>query len=145
MEMELLRPEVFLARILIVDWEEDERVYLWEVLEKAGHELLFAADGQTALDVWQKKSVDLTITELYLPQLNGLRLIREIANRDAQARIVAISAISADQLDMAEDFGACHILFKPATPDRLLAAVEKALEGYRPVRRDVWIPRDVWK
>jgi CheY-like chemotaxis protein len=136
--MEPQRLEVWLARILIVDWEEVERVYLWEVLEKAGHELLFAADGQTALQIWRTNRIDLIITELYLPELNGLRLIREITDRDARARIVAISAISADQLDMAEDYGACRILCKPATPDRLLAAVEEGLKEYRPERRDVW-------
>jgi CheY-like chemotaxis protein len=126
------------AKILVVDWEEEERVYLWSVLEKAGHELLFAEDGQAALEVWGKKEVDLVITELYIPELNGLRLIKELMARDRDGLIVAISEISADQLDLAEDYGACHILYKPVDPDTLLAGVNKALEGYRPIRRDDW-------
>jgi len=128
-----------LARILIVDWEEGERVYLWSVLEKAGHELLFAADGQTALDVWNRQDLDLVITELYLPELNGLRLIRELVSRDRWGLVIAISEISADQLDLAEDYGACHILYKPVSPDRLLAAVETALAGRRLVGRYDWM------
>jgi len=67
-------PEASVARILVVDWEEEERVYLWSVLEDEGHELLFAADGQAALQVWRDNDVDLVTTELYLPELNGLRL-----------------------------------------------------------------------
>jgi len=126
------------ARILVVDWEEEERVYLWSVLEDAGHELLFATDGQAALEVWDKQGVDLVITELYLPELNGLRLIKELKDRDSDGLIVAISEISADQLDLAEDYGACHILNKPVDPETLLASVTKALEGYRPRHRDDW-------
>ena len=124
-----------MARILVVDWEEEERIYLWAVLEDAGHELFFASDGQAALDVWGKNDVDLVLTELYLPELNGLRLIKELMARDPDVLIVAISEINADQLDLAEDYGACHYLFKPVEPDDLLAAVNKALKGYRPVRR----------
>ena len=127
-----------MARILVVDWEEEERVYLWSVLEDAGHELLFAADGQAALEVWKRKEVDLVITELYLPELNGLRLIKELRARDPDGLIVAISEISADQLDLAEDYGACHLLLKPVDPGTLLAGVTKALEHHRPVQRTDW-------
>ncbi len=127
-----------MARILVVDWEEEERVYLWSLLEDAGHELLFAADGQAALEVWSRKEVDLVITELYLPELNGLRLIKELRARDPDGLIVAISEISADQLDLAENYGACHILQKPVSPKALLSSVNKALENHRPVRRSDW-------
>ena len=127
-----------MAKILVVDWEEEERVYLWSVLEKAGHELLFAADGQAALKVWGERDVDLVITELYLPELNGLRLIKELMARDPYGLIVAISDISADQLDLAEDYGACRILYKPVAPRQLLSAVDDALREHRHVRRDDW-------
>lgn len=128
-----------MARILVVDWEEEERVYLWSVLEDEGHELLFAADGQVALQVWRDNDVDLVITELYLPELNGLRLIKELMARDPGALILAISEISADQLDLAQDYGACHILFKPVDPKALVTGVRRALASYRTVRRRDWV------
>jgi len=128
-----------LANILIVDWEEEERVYLWSVLEHAGHRLFFASDGKAALAVCKEKDIDLVITELYLPELNGLRLIRKLMEMDPNGLIVAISDISADQLDLAEDYGACHILYKPVAPPTLLAGVDKALEGHRPIRRHDWM------
>lgn len=127
-----------MAKILVVDWEEEERVYLWSVLEDAGHEIFFAADGKAALEVWGRKEVDLVITELYLPELNGLRLIKELRARDPEGLIVALSEISADQLDLAADFGACQILFKPVAPESLLAGVNRALSSYRPIRREIW-------
>ena len=82
--------------------------------------------------------MDLVITELYLPELNGLRLIQELMDQNPDGLIVAVSEISADQLDLAEDFGACHILNKPVAPDTLLACVNKALEDYRANPEDGW-------
>ena len=128
-----------MAKILVVDWEEEERVYLWSVLEDAGHDLLFATHGQAALDVWSRKEVDIVITELYLPELNGLRLIKELRAQDPDGLIIAISEISADQLDLAEDYGASYILKKPVMPETLLAVVDKALADYRSVRRHDWM------
>ncbi len=127
-----------MAKILIVDWEEEARVRLWSILEEEGHQLFFASDGKTALELWQKKNIALVVTELYVPELNGLRLIKELMERDPTARIVAISEISADQLALAEDLGASAILYKPVKPKALLEAVTKALEGYRPKRADKW-------
>ena len=128
-----------MAKILIVDWEEEERVYLWSVLEDAGHDLLFAAHGEAALEVWRGKDLDLVITELYLPELNGLRLIKELVAQNPGALILAISEISADQLDLAEDYGACRILAKPVAPEVLLSAVNQILKVQKTVRRYDWM------
>jgi len=127
-----------MARILIVDWEEEERVHLWSILEQKGHELFFAADGKAALKLWKKREFAVVIAELYLPELNGLRLIKELRARNPNARIVAVSAISADMLDLAEDFGACAILYKPVEVEEVLAAVETAIEAYRPWSWERW-------
>ncbi|MGW8268250.1 MAG: response regulator [Longimicrobiales bacterium] len=129
-----------MARILVADWDEIERVSLWTILRKAGHELLFAKDGKQAIEIWEKKPIDLVITELLMPELSGLRLIREIIERDAGARIIAISLVNADQLDLAEDFGAMRVLFKPVRPKTLLKTVEEVLGGFRP-RKEPWRER----
>ena len=128
-----------MARILVVDWVEEDRVYLWSVLEDAGHDLLFATDGRTALEIWESQDIDLVITELYLPELNGLRLIKELKVRDRWGLIVAISDVSADQLDLAEDYGASHVLYKPVSPKKLLETVDSALSGRRLIKRDDWM------
>lgn len=129
-----------MAHILVADWDEIERVALWTILRKAGHELLFAKNGKQAIEIWEKKPIDLVITELLMPELSGLRLIREIIDRDAGARIIALSLVNADQLDLAEDFGAMRILYKPVKPKTLLNAVEEVLQGFRP-RKEPWRER----
>lgn len=126
-----------MSLILIADWDEVERVHFWKILEKGGHELLFARDGQQAMEIWDKNPIDLVITELLMPELSGLRLIRELNERDRGVRIIAISLENADQLDLAEDFGAMRILYKPVTPKILSETVEDVLRGYRP-RGELW-------
>lgn len=116
-----------MARILIVDDEEMDRFLESSVLEEAGHEVLFAPNGQAALAMLRENLIDLTITDLAMPELNGLRLIQAIRAKDPVARIIAISGANAEQLDMAEDFGAMGTLFKPVAPEALLKEVEEVL------------------
>ena len=67
-----------MAKILIVDDEEMDRVMERSMLDGLGHTLLFASDGEVALSLYQKEEPDLVITDLAMPELNGLRLIQEI-------------------------------------------------------------------
>jgi two-component system response regulator (stage 0 sporulation protein F) len=129
-----------MACILIADWDEEDRVHLWTILEEAGHELLFARDGAQAKEIWAKNPVELIITELLMPELSGLRLIKELTEENPRVRIIALSLENADQLDLAEDYGATRTLFKPVTPEALLDAVQEVLKGYR-ARKDQWQDR----
>ena len=130
-----------MAQILVADWDETDRVQMWKILEEEGHDLLFAKDGNQAMEIWQKNSIDLVITELLMPELSGLRLIRELVDREPRVRIIAISLEDADLLDLAEDFGAAKILYKPFPPEALVHAVEEALKDFRPRRGDSWRER----
>ncbi len=126
-----------MARILIVDDEEMERVLERYMLEGEGHTLLFASDGEVALSVYQKEEPDLVITDLAMPELNGLRLIQAIMACHPDARIIALSGANADQLDLAKSMGAVSTLFKPVDRGELLAAVEQALKE-QDSQRDPW-------
>jgi len=127
-----------MARILIIDDHEEERVSLWETLRTTGHVLTFAGDGETGFRLWGERDPDIVLTELYLPEMNGLRLIKAIIEADPRARIIAFSEISADQLLMAEDLGACCTLRKPVDPEDLKKALAIALEGVQKSSRDDW-------
>jgi DNA-binding NtrC family response regulator len=127
-----------MARILVVDDHEEERVKLWEFLRTHGHVLSFAGDGETGFKLWAKKDPDVVVTELYIPEMNGLRLISKIMEADPGARIIAYSEISADQLLTAEDLGACCSLRKPVDHDDFLKAVAIALEGVKKSTRGDW-------
>jgi CheY-like chemotaxis protein len=127
-----------MARILIVDDEEMDRLFQSSILREAGHELIFAADGQIALTMWKKRDVDLVITDLVMPEMNGLRLIRAIREEDPMARIIAVSGLAPDQLDLAENYGALKTLFKPIAAEQLLSAVEEVLGEFSPEDDDPW-------
>ena len=129
-----------MARILIVDDDEMDRVMERSMLDGLGHTLMFASDGDAALSVYEKEDPDLVITDLAMPELNGLRLIQEIMELDPDARIIAVSGVSADQLDLAENMGAVYTLFKPVEHGELLAAVEQALNR-QPSGGDHWDSR----
>jgi CheY-like chemotaxis protein len=117
-----------MARILIVDDEESDRLFERSILEQAGHELLFASDGEHALRVFREHPVDVVVTDLAMPHLNGLQLIRSLLEEDEHARIIAVSGVSPEQLPTAEDLGAERTLFKPVDPGKLLRTVDELLD-----------------
>lgn len=117
-----------MAEIIVVDDDEIARVWLRAVLERDGHQVRFATDGEAALKMYEKDPADVVITDLAMPVLNGLRLIRELIEAHPTARIFAISRVSKEQLDLAEDYGAQATFSKPFYPQDLLRAVTRALE-----------------
>ena len=121
-----------MARILIVDDDEFDRVLGAWILEDSGHEVLFAGNGAVALELYESEDIDLVITDLVMPELNGLRLIRELIELDSSAKIIAISGSSPEQLPRAEDLGATFTLPKPLKRSQVLAIVERALMGDAP-------------
>jgi CheY-like chemotaxis protein len=116
-----------MATVLVVDDDEDTRFLLGFILRESGHRVLYAADGDAALKVWEATSLDAVVTDLAMPGLNGLRLIRELRERDPHLPMVAMSGISAEQLDLAQDFGAGEVLFKPVDPGTILPVLERVL------------------
>jgi CheY-like chemotaxis protein len=127
-----------MANILIVDDEELDRVLISSILETEGHEVSFASQGDVALKVLGEKRIDLVITDLVMPEFNGLRLIREMREREPKARIIAISGAAPEQLDIAEDYGANKTLFKPVSWDKLMEAVNEVLTDPKYMRDDDW-------
>lgn len=121
-----------MARILMVDDDEMERIYAAEVLRWGGHEPVFAPDGASAMKIFSQGAVDLVITDLAMPRKDGLELIREIRRADPRTPIVAISGKSPQQLAEAEELGAQASFAKPwdarelvDTIDRLMARADK--------------------
>jgi len=128
-----------MARILVVDDEEMDRVLERVILENAGHHLLFAADGEAAFTLCRKENVDLVVTDLAMPDFNGLRFIRELREAGMYMPLIAISGWAVDQLDLALEYGADIILAKPVDGPTLLGAVETALTlPALPDRMDPW-------
>jgi CheY-like chemotaxis protein len=115
-----------MARVLMVDDDEMERVYAAEVLRWGGHEPVFAPDGATALKIFERGDIDVVVTDLAMPKLNGLALIREVLKLDPDARVVAISGATPEQLDEAKRLGAAYTFAKPWDPRELVQAIDRA-------------------
>lgn len=125
-----------MARVLMVDDDEMERIYAAEVLRWGGHEPVFAPDGAAALKIFEEGEVDIVVTDLAMPEKDGLELIRDLRRLDPDIPIVAISGVSPDQLQKAEELGANASFPKPWDPkalvdtlDRLQSEVESRTAG----------------
>lgn len=120
-----------MATILFVDDDEVERIFAREVLEPYGHRVLFAGDGESALEIFKRPGldIDVVVTDLAMPKLNGLRLIKALKESHPTAPIIAASGVAADQLDLAEEYGALATLSKPWSPDAFIGALHDALDA----------------
>ncbi len=118
-----------MARILIVDDDQSDRIVVSTILERAGHEVFFAEDGEEALSQYRGNAIDIVITDLQMPKVHGLELITRLRDLSPRPAIIAISGTGEPQLDMAQALGADETLVKPVHPHELLSAVTKAVGG----------------
>ena len=123
-----------MARILVIDDDSDTRAMLEQTLKPAGYEVILAADGREGVERYRASPVDLVITDLYMPNQEGLETIGELRRRFPEVAIIAMSgkAAAVTMLSIAQKFGAIGMLHKPFAADELIAAVEKALGGLSP-------------
>jgi len=115
------------ARVLIVDDEEGDRIVLRTILERGAHDVLEAQDGDEALQVYGGKGIEVVVTDLQMRNVHGLELITILRDFDPRPGIIAISGTGEVQLDMAHMLGATVTLTKPIMPEQLLGAVERVL------------------
>ena len=114
--------------ILIVDDSESIREVISFILENAGHEIDQAIDGMDALKYLDGSLYDLIITDLHMPNMNGLELIKEIRLLD-KYRFIPILFLTTESQTVkkmeAKKAGATGWLIKPFAPEKLLIAVNK--------------------
>jgi CheY-like chemotaxis protein len=80
-----------MARILIIDDEIDVRAVMAKVLERAGHEVEVAGSGADGFRAYEARGADIIITDIIMPGLNGVDLVRQLRDARFGGRIVAIS------------------------------------------------------
>jgi two-component system, chemotaxis family, chemotaxis protein CheY len=118
-----------MARILIIDDDPAVRLLLEGYLCSAGHAVSLAADGGEALEQFRSNPADLVITDIYMPNREGLETITDLRRRDSNLPIIAMSGrpLGPAMLDIARHLGAVVTLQKPFSREDLLEAVAKAL------------------
>jgi CheY-like chemotaxis protein len=103
------------------------------VLEDVGHQIQEASDGKEALESFRKQRPDLVVTDLVMPNKEGIEMILELRRCCRDIKIIAMSGggrnNADDYLILAKRFGACFTLTKPFTNQDMIEAVNTALAG----------------
>ena len=121
-----------MARLLVVDDDDDIRELLTLALGIAGHEILTASDGPAALDVLAAETVDLMVLDVSMPQMSGLEVARRVrATEPAPEPIILMLSAMGDPDDIAAGMaaGADSYATKPFSIPSLTRTVSTLLEG----------------
>lgn len=122
--------------ILVVDDEPDLCDLISRMLVRAGHKVTCAGDGDEASRVIATQKFDLVLTDVIMPEKDGIEVIGELRRKQPNVRIVAMSGgghVALDQyLKIAKGMGAHNVLQKPFSSDELLAALEAAMPKDKP-------------
>jgi CheY-like chemotaxis protein len=116
-----------MSLILVVEDKDYFRDILGETLELGGHHVSLAGSGKEAVILCQELAIDLVITDLLMPDMDGLELIRSLRQSHPNLPVIAISGASNGRLKVATELGAVGTLEKPFTASDLLAMVDKIL------------------
>jgi DNA-binding response OmpR family regulator len=118
--------------ILIVDDDPMVRETIKHILISEDYEVAIAQDGRQAVDVFRKSPVDLVVTDIIMPEKDGIEVIKEIRALQQDVRVLAISGGgrigNTDFLKIAEKLGAFAVLAKPFDPDEFIEKVKFCLK-----------------
>lgn len=120
-----------MSRILLADDDAQVRQMLKITLEREGFEVVEAADGCEAVDVYDSETIDLVITDIVMPEKEGIETIMELKTINPGVKIIAISGGGRinpeDYLKWAQRFGVANTFTKPVDREELLATVTQLL------------------
>ncbi len=124
-----------MSTILVVDDDETFRRLLCQTLLCLGHEILAAAEGCEALKLHRQHTIDLVITDLIMPEKEGLETILELRRLQPNLKIIAMSGggriLRVDCLQFARNLGANRTLAKPFKAQEVIEAVTSLLAEER--------------
>jgi CheY-like chemotaxis protein len=119
-----------MSLILLVDDDDQFRDMVQAMLERLDHKVVIARNGNEAVQRYREQPPDLVITDLIMPDKEGLETIRELRRGAADVKIIAMSgggrSTPTNYLKMAATMGAAAILAKPFTSQQLRDAIETA-------------------
>ena len=119
-----------MARVLVVDDEWSERLILEQYLARAGHHVYFASDGEEGLGSYLKNNIEIIITDIYMPHVDGLEFIGALSEMFPETPVIAVSGSGAGLLEAARLLGAFAVLTKPVDPEELFNTIAKATSDY---------------
>ena len=121
-----------MARILLVDDDDQVRQMLKKTFEREGYEVVEASDGVQAIEAYDPQSIDIVITDIVMPEKEGIETIRDIRTTNPKAKIIAISGGGriqpGDYLNWAQRFGVEATFTKPIRRQEILDTIEELLK-----------------
>ncbi|MBI5896830.1 MAG: sigma-54-dependent Fis family transcriptional regulator [Desulfobacterales bacterium] len=123
--------------ILIVDDEKNYPLILSAVLQEEGFETLAANSGQEALAVLVNSDVDLVLTDMKMPKMDGIELLQHIKTKDAELPVIMMTAYgTVEKAVEAMQKGAYSYILKPFDNEQLILYARKAVDMYRVVKEN---------
>jgi CheY-like chemotaxis protein len=122
-----------MPKVLVIDDDGLVRDTIVRILARKGYDVIVATDGRRGVQMFCRERPDLVITDIIMPEKEGLETIREIRAVCSDAKIIAISGGARignmDFLEMAGKLGASEIIPKPFGPSELLSVVSRCIDG----------------
>lgn len=122
-----------MAKILVMDDEPSILLMIKKMLEKEGHEVDLALNGREGMDLFEKNRPDMVITDIIMPEKEGLETILELRKKYPQLKIIAISGGGRigpqGYLPSAKYLGADMVFQKPLIQKEFIEAVSGLLKG----------------
>jgi DNA-binding response OmpR family regulator len=121
-----------MTSILVIEDSKALRLFVGHSLSEAGYTVMSAQDGSEGVRLWQERQPELVITDIMMPERDGIETIQVIRRQNPHAKILAMTGFcrsgSIDFPDMLRCLGADDVLTKPFLPKALLAKVDAVLK-----------------
>jgi CheY-like chemotaxis protein len=118
-------------RILVIDDDEAMRSLLRRTLERAGYQVVEASNGRDALRIVPSGHFNLVVTDLLMPEKDGIEVVLHLRRTDPKLPVIAISGggrvPAGEYLEMAKTLGASEVLAKPFETSVFLKTIERLL------------------
>ena len=111
-------------RVLVIEDNGELRDYLRVALEAQGYEVRTADNGRTALPYLEGHGVDVVLTDLYMPEMDGIETLATLQQRFPRVRVIAMSGKPSTHMPVMEQLGAYRVLKKPFGIEELYDALE---------------------
>ena len=120
-----------MARVLVVDDDDDHLAYVVQLLERLGHEPASAENGQRCLEVLRERDVDATITDIFMPGADGIELVTELNKLGVKVPVLGMTGgykgVIRPYENLFEVLANAKVLHKPFGPRDLDSALSEAL------------------
>jgi len=132
------------AKILVVDDEEIVLKSCRKILEGDGYQVLTTLSGQEAFDLLEKEPFDIIITDMKMPEIDGMEVLKTVREKYPDTIVIMITGYSTVQSAVqAMKLGAFDYIPKPFTPEEVLIVIEKALEKKSLIHENIYLRKEL--